>query len=224
MHHEAWSQLLKKYVDSQGMVNYKGFIADSLSLNAYLDSLTNHPPDTSAWSRAAQLAYWINAYNAFTIQLVIRHYPLRSIKDISTLVSIPFVNSPWDIHFIHINGASLDLNDIEHGILRKKFHEPRIHFAINCASISCPRLRDEAYEADKIESQLQQQALAFVNDPARNDVGPDRASLSRIFKWFRGDFTKTGSLRAFINQYAKHPLESPGEISYKAYNWSLNEQ
>ena len=148
--HGPWTELLQVYVDESGNVNYQGFQKDSVRLNSYLETLVSNAPDPESWSEDEQLAYWINVYNAFTIKLIVEHYPVASIKDIGSKIQIPFINSPWDIKFIVINGEKLDLNNVEHGILRKKFNEPRIHFAVNCASFSCPKLRNEAFEADKL--------------------------------------------------------------------------
>ena len=222
--HLQWSSLLSKYVDDDGMVDYTGFQNDSIALNLYLKSLRTNPPDEQTWSKKEQIAYWINAYNAFTIKLILDHYPLKSIKDIGSVIQIPFVNSPWDIRFIEINGEKIDLNTIEHGILRKKFDEPRIHFAINCASFSCPKLRKEAYAADQLDRQLQEQAINFINDPQRNLIKTDEISVSKIFSWFKGDFTKNGSFIDFLNLYSKEPIEENASISYLDYNWLLNEK
>lgn len=224
MKHEQWTILLQKYVGRDGTVNYKGFQKDSLDLNAYLNELSTNAPDENSWSGEEQIAYWINAYNAFTVKLILDHYPLESIKDIGAAIQIPFINSPWDIKFIEINGDKLDLNNIEHSILRKKFNEPRIHFAINCASFSCPQLRREAYIADRLDVQLEEQAIQFINDSERNNIAPAHAEVSKIFSWFKGDFTKNGSLKEFLNQYAKIKIEEDVKISHLDYNWSLNEK
>jgi len=141
--HTIWDALLKKYVSPDGTVNYKGFIRDKATFEEYLTLLSKNPPNKKTWSKAAQLAYWINAYNAFTVKLIIDHYPVKSIKDIKK--GIPFLNSVWDMEFFHIGGKEMNLNDIEHDLIRRQFKEPRIHFAVNCASYSCPRLRNEAY-------------------------------------------------------------------------------
>jgi len=218
--HEQFSQLLKKNVTSDGLVNYKGFIEDSLLLNKYLNELSTNPPSTK-WSDEEQLAYWINAYNGFTIQLIIRNYPLESIKDIKK--GITFVNSVWDIKFFEIGGEKLDLNKIEHGIIRKRFDEPRIHFAVNCASYSCPALRNEAFTSEKLDKQLDEQATSFINDEKRNKITPDNPQISSIFNWFTGDFTKELTLVEFINQYSEVKINEGVKPSYLDYDWSLNE-
>jgi Protein of unknown function, DUF547 len=220
--HAPFTELLKKHVAANGKVNYKGFIRDSLQLNQYLKQLSDNPPQNS-WSREDQLAYWINAYNAFTVQLIIRNYPLKSIKDIGSRVKIPFVNTPWDIKFIRIGRKKFDLNNIEHGILREKFKEPRIHFAIVCASVSCPRLLNEAYVGNQINQQLDAQARDFINDKSRNKVSANAAQLSQIFNWFGGDFTRNGTLTEFINRYASVKINKNARITYLDYNWGLNE-
>ncbi len=223
VNHQQWTTLLQKHVDKNGMVNYKGFQNDSLFLQAYLNDLSINPPDENSWTNEDQIAYWINLYNAFTLQLIINHYPLKSIKDIGSAIQIPFINSPWDIKFIRINGKKLDLNNIEHAILRKKFNEPRMHFAINCASISCPKLRREAYTGKKLHAQLNEQAILFINDSTRNNISNTQANISKIFRWFKGDFTKKGSLIVFLNKYSNEKLDQDADINFMDYNWTLNE-
>ena len=222
--HTAWTKLLEKYVDEDGNVYYAGFRKDSTNLNLYLNMLTEHPPDEQSWSDEEQIAYWVNLYNAFTIKLIIQHYPIQSIKDIGSKIQIPFINSPWDIKFIEINEKKLDLNNVEHSILRKNFNEPRIHFAINCASFSCPKLRREAYDADRLEEQLHEQAIEFINDEERNLIFQDKAELSKIFSWFKGDFIKKGTLVSYINLYADNKITKKTKISFMDYDWSLNDQ
>jgi hypothetical protein len=157
------------------------------------------------------------------VQLIIRNYPLKSIKDIGSRVKIPFVNTPWDIKFIRIGRKKFDLNNIEHGILREKFKEPRIHFAIVCASVSCPRLLNEAYVGNRINQQLDAQARDFINDKSRNNVSAHAAQLSQIFNWFGGDFTRNGTLLDFINRYASIKVNKNARITFLDYNWGLNE-
>lgn len=219
--HEKWDALVKKLVKPDGKVDYKGFIKDSLQLNAYLDLLSKNHPNPQHWSTREQLAYWINAYNAFTVRLIIRNYPVQSIKDIKK--GIPFVNSVWDIRFIRIEDRIYDLNNIEHSILRKEFEEPRIHFALNCASRSCPDLRPEAFTADRLDAQLSDQAKKFLADPAKNEIQPDRIRISKIFSWFQSDFTRKSSLIAYLNQYAPLRISAHAKVDYLEYDWSLNE-
>lgn len=220
--HQLWDELVKKHVDKTGKVDYKGFQADRKKLKEYLDLLSSHAPNNK-WSEKEKLAYWINAYNAYTVELVLQHYPVKSIKDIGGLVKIPGISSPWDIKFIKIGGEEYDLSSIEHKILRKQFNEPRIHFAINCASYSCPRLRNEAFTADKLEEQLQDQAVGFVNDSRKNHITANNVELSQIFNWFKGDFTKDKDLLAYIQQYSKVKINPKAKISFIDYDWSLNE-
>jgi hypothetical protein len=220
--HTQLTELLKKHVAADGQVNYKGFRKDSVQLNQYLKLLSSNPPQKS-WSREDQLAYWINAYNAFTVQLILRHYPLESIKDIGSKIKIPFVNTPWDLKFIRIGKEMVDLNHIEHSILRDKFKEPRIHFAIVCASVSCPRLLNEAFVGNRINQQLEAQARDFINDKSRNRVTANAVQVSQIFNWFRGDFTRNGTLTDFLNRYSNVKINKNAKISYLDYNWALNE-
>lgn len=219
--HKIWHELLQYHVSETGVVNYKGFLADSVKLNAYLNTLEKHAPKAD-WSKEAIMAYWINAYNAYTIQLVIRYYPIKSIKDIAG--KIPFINTSWDIKFIQIGSEKLDLNNIEHGKLRKKYDDPRIHMALVCASRSCPILLNEAFTAEKLESQLDKQSRVFLADAFRNQIQAKQAKVSMIFKWYAGDFSKMGGVRAFINTYGPTKLGTSAKIGYLEYDWGLNER
>ncbi len=219
--HQQWDKLLKKHVNASGLVNYKGFQKDKAELDAYLKTLSDNAPQSN-WSTSEQKAYWINAYNAFTVSLILQHYPVKSIKDIAG--NIYKINTPWDIRFINIGGKKYDLNNIEHGILRKKFDDPRIHFALVCASISCPRLRNEAYTAAKLGAQLEDAGKEFLNDKSKNNITAGRAELSKYFSWYKGDFTKNGSLADFINKYSQTKINGDTHINSLDYNWSLNEQ
>lgn len=220
--HEAWNSLLQKHVSENGEVDYQGFKKDREKLSAYLEELTGNAPNEENWSEAEQLAYWINLYNAFTIDLVLQHYPVESIKDIGSKIKIPFVNTPWDIKFIEIDGKEYDLNNIEHGLIRKKYNEPRIHFALVCAAVSCPKLRNEAYTADKLDRQLEEQATEFINNPAYNKLGQDQLKVSKLFTWYKGDFTE-GSIIGYLNKYADEKINADAEVSYMEYDWALND-
>ena len=215
--HSIWNNLLNKHVDEKGLVNYRGFIADSLLLNEYLSLVSvNHPNDKN-WETNEQLAYWINAYNAFTVRLIIRNYPTKSIKEIAG--EIPFINSSWDIKFIKIENQVYDLNNIEHGIIREHFEEPKIHFALVCAAAACPSLRNEAYMPEKLQNQLTEQAKIFINK-----ISANKLELSKIFMWYKGDFTHQTSLIEFLNLYSEIKIEEKASIDYLDYNWTLNEQ
>ncbi len=222
--HEIWDGLVKKYVTAKGGVDYQGIILDSVKLNNYLKLLSNNHPNEKNWSRNEQLAYWINAYNAFTVKLITQHYPVASIKDIKK--GIPFVNTVWDIKFIRIEGAVYDLNNIEHSIIRPKFKDPRVHFAVNCASGSCPSLLNEAFTASRLDEQLDKAARTFLADKTKNKItSSSKAELSKIFSWYKGDFTKKGqTFLQFINRYAPIKLDENVAITYLDYDWSLNEE
>lgn len=222
--HTPWTQLLKKYVDEKGLVNYKGFKKDIKELDGYLATLSANPPDPRKWSVNEQLAYWFNAYNAFTVKLITMNYPVTSIKKIGPDIQVIFVNTPWDKNFFTIGDTKFSLNDIEHKTLRKKFDEPRMHFALNCASISCPRLRNEAYEAAKLDAQLDDQARVFLGDRSKNIITPDKIQVSKIFSWYGKDFTKKMGKIAYLNQYSPVKIKSNADIEYLDYNWDLNEQ
>lgn len=222
--HQAWDKLLKKHVDAQGMVDYEGFIRDRPQLQQYLDLLSSTPPDPKTWSEREQLAYWINAYNAFTIKLIVDNYPVESIEELHPTLSIPTIHTVWHKKFFKIGGQKSSLDEIEHKILRKQFDEPRIHFAIVCASYSCPPLRREAFTAKALDSQLDEQAIRFINDPKRNKLNGDSPRLSKIFSWFEEDFTRNGSLIDYLNRYATSRLNQEAEIGYLEYDWKLNKQ
>ena len=224
LHRQQFHKLLQKNVSKDGRVNYPGFIRDSIELNQYLKTLAANPPDEKTWTKNEQMAYWINAYNAFTIQLIIKYYPLKSIQDIGSSIKIPFVNTPWDIKFITIGKVRMDLNNIEHGILRKKFDDPRIHMALVCASKSCPRLLNEAYDPGRLDEQLNAQCVTFLNDNSRNRIAAQVAELSMIFKWYAADFNQNGnSLVSFLNKYSRAKLKPDTRITYLQYDWTLNE-
>jgi hypothetical protein len=216
--HSLWSVLLEEHVDESGDVDYEGFLKEKSRLEDYLKLISEHPP-SKTWSDEVELAYWINAYNAFTIKLILNHYPLESIKDISD--GLLMINSPWDIKFFNIGDIPFDLNTIEHDILRKRFNEPRIHFAINCASISCPVLLNVAYESEHLDRQLEEQTAGFINDSSKNMITEDVMRLSLLFSWFKSDFTKEEGLFSFLQKYRAN-LKLKNQIEYMDYNWGLN--
>jgi hypothetical protein len=229
--HPAWTRLVRRYV-SGGLVDYAALKRDGRpALDPYLRSLESvERAELEAWPRSDQLAFWINAYNAYTVKLVLDHHPLRSIRSIGFLPGSAFKRK-----FIPLEraaGRKLSLDDIEHRILRARFQEPRIHFAIVCASRSCPVLRDEAYRGGDLDAQLDGAARAFLRDPARNRYDPASRtlSLSSIFEWFRGDFeSAAGTLPAFVARYADEgtaeALRRGGvKIEFLDYDWSLNER
>lgn len=219
--HEKWTAILAANVDAEGHVNYKKIKENEKLLNDYLAVLSANHPQPS-WDKNDQLAFWINAYNAFTVKLIVKNYPVKSIKELGG--AIYKVNTPWDIKFITIGDQVYDLNNIEHGIIRKDFAEPRIHFAVNCASVSCPPLRNEAYVGSKLDAQLNDQATKFINDGKNNIITNKEASLSKLFTWFQGDFEVYGaSVRDFINKYAKTKITKKTKISFLDYDWNLNE-
>ena len=220
--HVIWNELLQAHVSPNGKVDYRGFLKDREKLDQYLKLLSDNHPNETTWNREERLAYWINAYNAFTVELILQHYPLESIKDIKRW-NIPFLNTPWTINFIKIGGKKYDLDHIEHKTLRKEFNEPRIHFVINCASVACPILKNEAYTADQLEQQLKAQTIHFINDPEKNIIRENEVQLSKIFSWFEGDFTHNGSLIDFLNQYSELQIQPDARVGYLDYDWGLNE-
>jgi hypothetical protein len=210
--HEAWDALLRKYVNAKGQVNYKGLKKELPKIQAYLSLLQNTPPQGD-WSRADKMAYWINAYNAFTVKLILDNYPLTSIMKLDN-------GKTWDVKRIRIGNLSYSLNDIEHEQIRKQFNDPRIHFAVNCAAKSCPPLLNKAWTAANLEADLERQTRAFVNNPQANLISVNQASLSKIFEWYAADF---GNLADFLNRYSPVKISGKTSIRYQEYDWSLNE-
>ncbi|HEA29415.1 MAG TPA: DUF547 domain-containing protein [Leeuwenhoekiella sp.] len=212
--HSDWDVLLKKHVNRAGLVDYKGFQEDRPALNAYMKKLSDLNP-TNDWSVQELLAYYINLYNVYTVDLILKNYPTKSIQDI---------DGAFTKAFIPIGKRTLSLGGIESGVLRK-MNEPRIHFAINCASISCPKLSRDAYTAARINEQLENAVNGFINSD-KNEITAKNAKISSIFKFYTKDFItdKTPSLIAYINQFSDTKIDSGAETTFKEYNWSLNEQ
>jgi hypothetical protein len=209
--HKRWNTLLQKHVSASGNVNYQKFKADKTTLAVYIDELAHNAPK-SDWSKNEKLAYWINAYNALTIDLIIKNYPVKSIKDIK---------DPWGQKLWELGDKWYSLEDIEHEILRK-MDEPRIHFAIVCASYSCPKLQNTAFTASNLETQLTAATKQFLSDTKRNEIKENSLKLSKIFKWFDKDFEQNGSLIDFLNTYTDVTISAKAKISYQDYNWDLN--
>ena len=228
--HGLWTQVLQKYVKN-GRFDYKGLKSDESTFAKYQKQLTSVTlAELSEWSREQKLAYWINAYNAYTIRSIIDHYPVKSIK------KIPGV---WKKLKFHAGGEKITLDDIEHKKLRAELKEPRIHFAINCASIGCPVISDEAYRANDLEAQLEKSVNAMLTNTSqfRLDRKKKRIHLSKVLDWFRDDFTaykrvnnygKNSGIISFLLRYLPESDQSfiksnKLTIKWLDYDWSLNE-
>lgn len=209
--HDNFDALLRKYVSSSGVVNYNGFKKDEAKLNAYLSTLEKTRIEKN-WSRNKKLAFWINAYNAFTIKLILKNYPLKSIMDLNN-------GKPWDVKWIKIDQRTLSLNNIENDIIRPKFNEPRIHFAVNCAAKSCPPLLNKAWTSSNLNSNLERQTKSFINNSKYNTITANNVEVSKIFDWYGKDF---GDLSAYLNKYSKTKIGKGTSVNFKAYNWELN--
>jgi len=218
--HSLYAGLLKKYV-KDGVVNYQGFKNEESVLDKYLKVLED--VDSKTLSRNDQFAFYVNAYNAWTIKLILSGYPgIKSIKDMGSLFK-----SPWKKKICRIDGKIMTLDDIEHSILRPGFKDPRVHFAINCAARSCPPLRSEPYRAGELDQQLDEMTGAFINDLENNRLEDHTLYVSSIFKWFKKDFNK--DIISFFLKYAKGDLKRQLEtrrgkikVKYLDYDWSLN--
>jgi len=241
--HAAWTALLKRHVvllngGRASQLRYAGIASDRAALKAYLAALAAVTPATfESFSKAQQMAFLINAYNAATVELILTRYPkLDSIKDLGSLLS-----SPWKQKIVPLLGALLTLDQIEHEMLRARgrYDDPRIHFAVNCASIGCPMLREEAYVAERLDAQLEDQAGRFMADRTRNRWNADRqrVELSKIFDWYGEDFKRghkgITSLAAFVARHADLLADAPAdrerlrsqkvEVEFLDYDWKLND-
>jgi hypothetical protein len=215
-----YAELLNKYV-KKGKVDYAGFKSEEPRLNEYLKQFEGVNPQSL--SRSEQFAFYINAYNAWTIKLILSGYPgVNSIKDLGSVFK-----SPWEKKIVRINGEVVTLDDVEHNILRPRFADPRVHFAINCAAKSCPPLRSEPYSGMGLDEQLDDSARRFLNNPANYRLQGNEFYVSRIFKWFAEDFND--DVVGFYLEYAtgelKKKLEAKSgdiDIKFLSYDWSLN--
>lgn len=235
----AWDALLKKHVrwlpdGKQSRVAYAGMAADRAALKAVLDGFSAVTPSQfGGFSKAQQMAFLINAYNAFTVELILTEYPkLKSIKDLGSLIT-----SPWKKPFYRLLGEQRHLDWIEHEQLRPRYQDPRIHAAIVCASIGCPALRPESFTAEKLEAQLEDGMQRFLGDRTRNRASVDKLEVSSIFKWFREDFEKGhqgfGKVEDVFARYAAQLSSDPAvqealrakklSPSFLDYDWSLND-
>lgn len=241
--HAAWTALLRQHVvlidaGKASQVDYAGFAKNRAALKAYLDSLSAVTREQfDSWRKPQRLAFLINAYNAFTVELILGRYPdLTSIRDLGNIV----FNSPWKQKFFTLFGEKRYLDWIEHETIRKPgaYDDPRVHFAVNCASVGCPMLNDEAFVAERLDAQLEQQTRRFLADRSRNrfDAGSGTLLVSQIFDWYGKDFSSgyrgITSLRQFLGNYADLLAATPAgqalvrqgmvEIDYLAYDWALN--
>jgi len=220
--HQAFTELLSDHVKSKG-VNYKDFKKYHPQLKNYLEELSKVAEEEFAdWSEDQQLAYLINLYNAATLELVLQYYPIKSFKD-----EIGGETGPWKYRFVKALGKTYTLDEIEHTLIRGNYKEPRIHFAVNCASEGCPALRDEAFTASKLDEQLEEQTQKFFKDSSKNDFKKGRLHLSPIFDWFKADFIEAkGSVEEFVAPYFPSEKITKGNtpIQYTKYSWKINEQ
>lgn len=229
--HQKFTEVLKEIVKN-GLVEYKN-LENNNKFSEYLTQLASTNPQE--FTKEQKLAFWINAYNAFTLEIISQNYPAESILDLHSggkIIGYLLGKTVWDKEFIEISGKKYSLNSIEHEILRK-MDEPRIHFAIVCASISCPELRNEAFEAGQIEVQMEEQTKKFLNDSSRNtfDLINREAEISEIFNWFEEDFGNSDEeILLYLSNYLPNKISSDikeniskWDFSFKDYDWGLNE-
>ena len=209
--YKNYASFLKKYVTNSGNVNYDKIKINKSELESIADQLTDTKP-TDKWSKNEKMAYYINVYNVFTIKSIVDNYPVKSIKDITNV---------WEKKIIPQGKVLYSLSEIENKILRK-MDDPRIHFAINCASFSCPKLENEVYIADKLDKQLDAGAKEFINDKSKNLITASEIKLSNIFDWYSSDFKNDGSIIDYLNKYSNTKIEKKAKTRFLDYNWSLN--
>ena len=218
--HSIFGDLLAKY-NQAGHVDYAGIKAEEDRLDAYLDQLSNIDPESL--SSSDRFAFYVNAYNAWTIKLILSGYPgLKSIKDLGHLFK-----SPWKRKLVVLQDKKVTLDHIEHDILRPQFQDPRVHFAVNCASLGCPPLFNEPFKGDLLEQQLNTATTAFINDRRYNRLEGNTLYVSKIFKWFKEDFDH--DVIGFFEQFAADELKSAlkdrratVKVAYLDYDWGLN--
>jgi hypothetical protein len=231
--HSVYTDLLQSYVDEAGMVDYAGLKTDhDAALAPYLRQLAETDP--SNLDESEQLAFWINAYNALTLKLIVDHYPVETIRSITPAggPTVPRLNDPWHVTVGEVGGEIRTLDEIEHDIIRVRFDEPRIHFALVCAAVSCPRLRREAFVGHRLDAQLDDQARIFLHTKGRNAIPADDETirLSRIFKWFEGDFgDDTDAVQRYLARYFDGAVreklsDAAYDVGYLDYDWALNAQ
>lgn len=215
--HTLWNDVLKTHVVA-GRVDYRTLKNDAQPLNLYLDHLAAvSAVQFNAWNESRRLAFLINAYNASTLRLLLKHYPVHSIKDIGNLFK-----GPWDQPTVTLFGNTITLNELEQGIIRRQYHDPRVHMALVCAAKGCPPLRREAYTGERLDEQLNEQARRYLASPAGLvlDRVKSEIFISSIFKWYSEDFP---SVPAFVEKYSGKKLAGL-HIRYLDYDWSLNER
>lgn len=219
--HAAYGKLLEGHVVQSG-VKYAELKKEQPALKTYLNTLATVSRDEfGAFNRNEQLAFLINLYNATTLDVVLDHYPIKSFKD-----EIGGDKGPWKIPTVRMMGSKFSLDDLEHKLIRERYEEPRIHFALNCASDGCPPLRNEPFVGDKLEEQLEEQTKLFLADRSANSYKNGKLKLSPIFDWFKVDFIKkSGSVQSYVNSYfpEKTITKANTEISYSDYGWGLND-
>lgn len=228
--HASWQRFLNSFA-KDGLVDYSAVKKDSSVLDRYLTQVKSvSQAEYDVWSDNQKVSFWLNVYNALTVKTVVAHYPIQKSLLNSVLYpanSIQQISNVWDNSLISIMGKALSLNFIEHKILRADFKEPRVHFALVCASIGCPSLRDESYVAAKLDKQLDDQTVVFFKDPIKNrfDSESNKLYLSPIFKWFKDDFGGKQGILSFAAQYfpVKFSVDSV-RLRWLGYDWTLNEQ
>jgi hypothetical protein len=210
--HELWDNQLQRFVNSAGQVDYKSWKKNEEKLNEYLKLLAEAVP-AKDWQRNEAKAYWLNAYNAFTVKLILKNYPVAKITDLNG-------GQPWKVKWIELAEKSYSLDQIENEIIRPTFQDARIHFAVNCAAESCPPLYNRAFQATGLDATLNRLTRSFINNDQYNQITASGATVSKIFEWYAADF---GTLNTYLNRYSNTELPQTANIDFGDYDWSLND-
>lgn len=209
--YDAYNAFLQKNVSATGTVNYKNIKKNKADLDKIVTVFAAKTPDKT-WAKNDALVYWLNAYNLFTIKLIVDNYPVKKITDLDS-------GKPWDVKRIELAGQKYSLNQIENDIIRPTFKDARIHFAVNCAAKSCPPLLNKAFTAATVQTTLEQRTKTFVNSKA-NVLTEKNVKISKIFDWYKADF---GEINTFLSKYSTTKIAKDAKVEFTTYDWNLNE-
>ncbi|OON68777.1 DUF547 domain-containing protein [Hymenobacter sp. CRA2] len=217
-----WDELLKRTVQPDGRINYADLAEHDDQLRGYLQAL-RHTTPAADWTRPQSAAFWLNVYNAYTLNLAVQYYPVLRLSDIK-VKTVSGYRPVWDAPEVNVGGKVYSLNQIEREILPQLLpHDPRRFVALHCAALSSPTLLPEAYDGSRLDAQLNEQTRRFVNDKQRNHLTADAVQVSSLFDWHATEFGETAELIAFLNRFAKAPIAATATVQYLPYDWTLND-
>ncbi|WP_345115588.1 DUF547 domain-containing protein [Hymenobacter algoricola] len=221
--HAPWNELLARYVTRDGRIDYTGMLEEEDKLGAYLETIRKTPPDERTWSRSEQQAYWLNVYNAATVYMVLQYYPVRSMNEIK-VKSLKGSKSAWEAPSVTVGSKEYSLNQIEREVLRNKFQDPRVHFALGSAAETSPPLLNEAYDGTRLNQQLDGQVRRFVNNAKFNQLAAGHLRLSSLFDWYSVEFGEGPQLVAWLNTYSTVVIAPTATVEFLSFDWTLNDR